>query len=150
MRRNLNITVTADIVESAVETERFNSEQYDIHYGSKVTTNVGDPDDFYMLHLVPEFEANYYKATGAYNAEPAMAKELERMVRAQSQELDVLARRDIVHEIERKLATEAFFSIPFPWTFIFPAWSTDVRGWTLGPFPSQVKWAQWERTWISR
>jgi len=72
------------------------------------------------------------------------------MVRAQSKELDVAKRREMVWEIERKLATEAFFQIPFPWTFIFPAWSKDVRGWTLGPFPSQIKWAQWERTWLSR
>ncbi|MEE9262333.1 MAG: ABC transporter substrate-binding protein [Dehalococcoidia bacterium] len=150
MKRNLNIDVVSDIVEGAVQTERYNAENYDMHYGSKVTTNVGDPDDFYMLHLVPEFESNYYKATGAFNVMPELAAELEQMVRAQSAELDVARRRDMVQEIERKLATEAFFSIPFPWTFIFPAWSKEVKGWTLGPFPSQIKWAQWERTWLSR
>lgn len=150
MKKNVNIDVTADFVESAVQSERGAAEQYDVHYGSKVTTNVGDPDDYYMLSAVPEFESWYYKNTGAFNVESDLAVELEAMVRAQSKELDVAKRREMVWEIERKLATEAFFQIPFPWTFIFPAWSKDVRGWTLGPFPSQIKWAQWERTWLSR
>lgn len=150
MKKNVNIDVEGDFVESAVQGTRGRGEEYDIHYGSKVTTNVGDPDDFYMLSLVPEFESWYYKATGAFNVENALATELEAAVRAQSKELDVAKRRDMVHEIERKLATEAFFAIPYPWTFIFPAWSKDVRGWTLGPFPSQIKWSQWERTWLAR
>ncbi|MCH7800486.1 MAG: ABC transporter substrate-binding protein [Chloroflexi bacterium] len=150
MKKNVNIEVTGDFVESAVQSERGIAEQYDVHYGSKVTTNVGDPDDYYMISAVPEFESWYYKNTGAFNVESDLAVELEAMVRAQSKELDVAKRRDMVWEIERKLATEAFFQIPFPWTFIFPAWSKDVRGWTLGPFPSQIKWAQWERTWLSR
>jgi peptide/nickel transport system substrate-binding protein len=150
MKKNVNVEVTSDFVESAVQGERGRAEQYDVHYGSKVTTNVGDPDDYYMLSAVPEFESWYYKNTGAFNSSSAMATELEAMVRAQSSELDVAKRRDMVWEIERKLATEAFFQIPYPWTFIFPAWSKQVRGWTLGPFPSQIKWAQFERTWLAR
>ena len=150
MKKNLNINVTSDLVENAVQTDRGQAEQYDVHYGSKVTTNVGDPDDYYYLSAVPEFESWYYKNTGAFNVDTELATELEAMVRAQSGELDVAKRRDLVHAIERKLATEAFYQIPFPWTFIFPAWSKDVRGWTLGPFPSQIKWAQWERAWVSR
>ena len=150
MEKNVNVEVTSDFVESAVQGERGRAEQYDVHYGSKVTTNVGDPDDYYMLSAVPEFESWYYKNTGAFNSSSAMATELEAMVRAQSKELDIAKRRDMVWEIERKLATEAFFQIPYPWTFIFPAWSKDVRGWTLGPFPSQIKWAQFERTWLAR
>ncbi|MDP6453660.1 MAG: ABC transporter substrate-binding protein [SAR202 cluster bacterium] len=150
MSKNVNIEVTADFVESAVQGERGQAEQYDVHYGSKVTTNVGDPDDYYMLSAVPEFESWYYKNTGAFNSHSEQATELEAMVRAQSKELDVAKRRDMVQDIERILATETFFQIPFPWTFIFPAWSKDVRGWTLGPFPSQIKWSQFERTWLAR
>ena len=123
------------------------------HYGSKQTTAVGDPDDWYMLHLVPEFESWYYRATNAVNLtggpDAGLAQKLEQMVLAQSRELDVAKRVELVHEIERTLATEAYFSIPFPWTIIFPAWRTNVRGWTLDAFPSQVKWSQWERTWLN-
>ncbi len=150
MKRNLDVTVVSDIIEGAVQTERGQAENYDSHYGSKVTTNVGDPDDYYNLALVPEFESWYYKNTGAFDVMPELAAELEAMARAQSAELDVAKRREMVWEIERKLATEAYFNIPFPWTLIFPAWSKDVRGWTLGPFPSQIKWAQWERAWVVR
>ena len=149
--RNVGVEVSVDSVESAVQTERYIAENYDTHYGSKVTTVVGDPDDWCMISLVPEFESKYYQATGAEIAEPAgLAAELEAMVREQSKELDVVKRREMVHEIERKLATEAYYSIPFPWSNVFPAWRTNVKGWTLGPFPSQVKWAQWERVWLVR
>ena len=148
LARNVGVEVTIDSVESAVQTERYIAENYDTHYGSKVTTVVGDPDDYYMISLVPEFESKYYQVTGA---EPAgLAAELEAMARAQSKELDVLKRQQMVYEIERKLATEAFYLIPFPWSNVFPAWRTSVKGWTLGPFPSQVKWAQWERVWLDR
>ena len=150
MKRNLNIDVVADIVEGAVQTERYNAEQYDMHYGSKQYTAVGDPDDWYLRSLVPEFESNYYKATGAFEVMPELAAKLEDMVRQQSAELDVAKRIEIVHEIERILATEAYFEISYPWTIIFPAWSKQVRGWTLGPFPSQVKWSQFERMWVNR
>ena len=149
LMKNVGVEVDTDLVESAVQTERYIAENYDTHYGSKVTTVVGDPDDFYMISLVPEFESKYYQATGAEIAEPAgLAEELEAMVRAQSKELDVVKRQAMVHDIERKLATEAFYAIPFPWSNVFPAWRTDVKGWTLGPFPSQVKWSQWERVWL--
>ena len=79
-----------------------------------------------------------------------MAEKLEAMVRAQSKELDVVKRQAMVHDIERILATETFYLIPFPWSNVFPAWSSNVKGWNLGPFPSQVKWSQWERMWLTR
>ena len=149
LMKNVGVEVLTDVVESAVQTERYIAEEYDTHYGSKVTTVVGDPDDYYMISLVPEFESKYYQATGAEIAQPeGMAEELEAMVRAQSKELDVVKRREMVWEIERKLATEAFYLIPFPWSNVFPAWRTNVKGWTLGPFPSQIKWSQWERLWL--
>ena len=151
LKKNVNVEVVMDVVESAVQTERYLAENYDTHYGSKVTTVVGDPDDYYMLSLVPEFESAYYQATGAEIAQPAgLAAKLEAMVKAQSKELDTVKRQQMVWEIERILATEAFYLMPFPWSNVFPAWSVDVKGWTLGPFPSQVKWAMWERAWLTR
>ena len=151
LMKNVGVEVIMDIVDSPTESQRYNAENYDTHYGAKAVTNVGEPDDWYMLSLVPEFESSYYQATGAEVSEPAgLAAELEAMVRAQSKELDVVKRQQMVWEIERKLATEAFYFIPFPWTNIFPAWSMNLKGWTLGPFPSQVKWAQWERAWLGQ
>ena len=149
-KKNLGIEVSVAAVEGAVQNERGLAGQYDMHYGSKVRTNVADPDDFYMIHLVPDTYSWYYEARGSMGGPDAeLARELEQLVIAQSKELDVAKRVEMVHNIERKLATEAFFSIPFPWTFIFPAWRTSVRGWTLDAFPSQVKWTQWERTWLN-
>ena len=150
MKRNLGVDVTISSVESAVQGDRGRGAQYDVHYGSKVRTNVADPDDFYMIHLIKERESWYYRGTGREEAEPELTAQLVELVEKQSRELDVAKRVEIVHEIERILATEAMFSIPYPWTYIFPAWSTEIKGWTLYPHPSQNKWAQWERMWLDR
>lgn len=149
-KKNLGIEVVMDVVESAVERERYLSENYDMHYGSKQVTDWGDPDNFYMQMLVRETASKYYQNTGSFDRDPQLAEELERMALQQSRELDPAKRREIVHTIERKLATEAYWNIPFPWSMIFPAWSKDVRGWNMGPFPSQTKDSQWELVWLAR
>jgi len=150
MKRNLGVEVTLSMVEGAVQNQRGPDNEYDGHYGSKQTTNVADPDDWYMLHLVEERESWYYRGTGRYEAHPELAARLEAMVAAQSRELDVAKRVELVHEIERTLGTEAMFNIPYPWSYIFPAWSKVIKGWTLYPHPSQNKWAQFERMWLDR
>ena len=150
MSKNLIVEVTVSAVESAVQSERGKNADYDIHYGSKVRTNVADPDDFYMIHLVKDKESWYYRGTGREVADPEMAARLEKLALEQSSELDVAKRVELVHELERILATEAMYSIPYPWTYIFPGWSNEVKGWQLYPHPSQNKWAQWERMWLDR
>ena len=150
MAKNLDVEVTVSSVESAVQSERGKNADYDIHYGSKVRTNVADPDDFYMIHLVKDKESWYYRGTGREVADPEMAARLEKLALEQSSELDVAKRVELVHELERILATEAMYSIPYPWTYIFPGWSNEVKGWQLYPHPSQNKWAQWERMWLDR
>ena len=150
MSKNLDVEVTIASVESAVQGTRGREADYDTHYGSKVRTNVADPDDFYMIHLVKDKESWYYRGTGREIADPEMAARLEKLALEQSSELDVAKRVELVHDIERILATEAMYSIPYPWTYIFPAWSNEVKGWQLYPHPSQNKWAQWERMWLDR
>ena len=150
MSKNLDVEVTIASVESAVQGDRGRAADYDIHYGSKVRTNVADPDDFYMIHLVKDKESWYYRGTGRETADPELAARLEKLTLEQSSELDVAKRVELVHDIERILATEAMYSIPYPWTYIFPAWSNEVKGWQLYPHPSQNKWAQWERMWLDR
>ncbi len=150
MQKNLNVEVTIASVESAVQSTRGKDADYDTHYGSKVTTNVGDPDDFYLLHLAKERESWYYRGTGRETADPETAAKMEALALAQGSELDVAKRVELVHEIERLLATEVMYAIPFPWSYVFPAWSNEVKGWQLYPHPSQNKWAQWERMWLDR
>ena len=150
LKKNLDIQVAIDACEGVVCTEKADRADYDMYYGSRAYTDFGDPDNWYIRTLVPEFYLNANKAQGAMKAEPELAKELERLTLAQSRELNQEKRVKLVHEIERKLSTEAFFDLPFPWTNFFPAWSKDLRGWTLYPFPSQVKDAQWERAWLAK
>lgn len=147
-KKNMGIELVIDACEGVVCTEKGEKSVNDINYGSAAYTNFGDPDDWYIRQLVPEFQSRAVKATGMDKAAPELAKELERMVRAQSKELDQAKRVKLVHEIERKLATEAYFYLAFPWTTIFPAWSRDLKGWTMYSFPSQSKDAQWERAWL--
>jgi len=150
MAKNLDVEVTIASVESAVQSTRGKDADYDSHYGSKVTTNVGDPDDFYLLHLVKERESWYYRGTGREIADPELAAKMEALALAQGSELDVAKRVELVHDIERLLATEVMYAIPFPWSYVFPGWSNEVKGWQLYPHPSQNKWAQWERMWLDR
>jgi len=150
MAKNLDVEVTIASVESAVQSTRGKDADYDSHYGSKVTTNVGDPDDFYLLHLVKERESWYYRGTGREIADPELAAKMEALAIAQGSELDVAKRVELVHDIERLLATEVMYAIPFPWSYVFPGWSNEVKGWQLYPHPSQNKWAQWERMWLDR
>jgi len=100
MKRNLGVEVTISSVESAVQGDRGRGAQYDVHYGSKVRTNVADPDDFYMIHLIKERESWYYRGTGREEAEPELTAQLVELVEKQSRELDVAKRVEIVHEIE--------------------------------------------------
>ncbi len=148
LKKNMGIEVAIDAVEALVSTQRSEAGQYDLSYGSTSYTNVGDPDDWYVRQFVPEFQARSVKAQAAITAAPDQAKALERMVLAQSKELDPEKRVKLVHEIERKLATEYFFNLPIGWTNIFPAWSKNFKGWTMYSFPSQSKDAQWERAWL--
>jgi len=150
MKTNLGVEATISIVDDSVQGARGGAADYDVHFGSKVVTLVADPDDFYMSHLVKDKESWYYRGTGRESADPVLADRLEKLVLEQSRELDVVKRVELVHDIERILATEAMYSIPFPWTYIFPAWSKEVKGWQLYPYPSQNKWAQWERMWLDR
>ena len=103
----LGVEVTIAIVGTDVQSTRGQDADYDIHYGSKVRTNVADPDDFYMIHLVKDKESWYYRGTGRETADPELAARLEKLALEQSSELDVAKRVELVHDIERILATQA-------------------------------------------
>ena len=154
LSKNLNIELTVDIVEDAVQRQRGQTAhgeppEYDVHYGSKARTDVADPSDFYNIFLIPETESWYHRGTGRFQADPERAQRLLDMAKAQAVELDPVKRREIVHDIEREVI-DAAYMIPMPWTIIWPAWHTDVRGWRMFNHPSQIKWSGWERMWLAR
>ena len=154
LSKNLNIELTVDVVEEAVQRQRGQTgpgepPDYDVHYGSKARTDVADPSDFYNIFLVPDTESWYHRGTGRFQADPERAQRLLDMANAQAVELDPVKRREIVHDIEREVI-DAAYMIPMPWTIIWPAWHTDVRGWRMFNHPSQIKWSGWERMWLAR
>ena len=154
LKKNLDIEMSVDVVEEAVQRQRGQTgpgepPDYDVHYGSKARTDVADPSDFYNIFLVPETESWYHRGTGRFQADPDNAQKLLDLSFAQAVELDPAKRREIVHEIER-LSIETMYMVPMPWSIIWPAWHTDVRGWRMFNHPSQIKWAGWERAWLAR
>lgn len=154
LKKNLDIELNVELVESAVERERGQTPHgvppdYDTHYGSKARTDVADPSDFYNLMLVPDAESYYHRGTGRFQVDAERAQRLLDMSNAQAVELDPEKRREIVHDIERELVTAAYM-IPMPWSIIWPAWHNDVRGWRMFNHPSQIKWSGWERMWLAR
>jgi peptide/nickel transport system substrate-binding protein len=154
LKKNLDIEMKVDVVEEAVQRQRGQTghgapPDYDVHYGSKARTDVADPSDFYNIFLVPETESWYHRGTGRFQADPDNAQKLLDLSFQQAVELDPAKRREIVHEIER-LSIETMYMVPMPWSIIWPAWHTDVRGWRMFNHPSQIKWAGWERAWLAR
>ncbi len=153
LKKNLDIELTVDVVEESVQRERGQTghgvpPDYDVHYGSKARTDVADPSDFYNIFLVPDTESWYHRGTGRFQADAENAQKLYDLSMAQAVELDPAKRRDIVHEIER-LSIDTMYMVPMPWSIIWPAWHTDVRGWRMFNHPSQIKWSGWERTWLA-
>ena len=154
LKKNLDIELTVDVVEESVQRQRGQTghgepPEYDVHYGSKARTDVADPSDFYNIFLMPDTESWYHRGTGRFQADPERAQRLMEMGRAQAIELDPVKRREIVHDIEREVITAAYM-VPMPWSIIWPAWHTDVRGWRMFNHPSQIKWSGWERMWLAR
>ena len=154
LKKNLDIELNVDVVETAVQRQRGQTAHgeppdYDVHYGSKARTDVADPSDFYNLFFVPETESWYHRGTGRFQEDPERAQKLLDLSLQQAVELDPAKRREIVHEIER-ISIDAAYMIPMPWSIIWPAWHKDVRGWRMFNHPSQIKWSGWERAWLAR
>ena len=150
LKKNLNWSVKADFVDSAVVTDRSNAGTFDIYCGSVVSTAIGDPDDYLPWNLVEElgYISTKNQIMGLKAELPEVMDWMETSVVEQSRELDPAKRQQMVWEIQRRAANEVVQITTLGWTNIFPSWTRDLKGFKGYNLYSYTKSAMNERMWI--
>ena len=150
LKRNLNWSVKADFVDSAVVTDRSNAGTFDIYCGSVVSTAIGDPDDYLPWNLVEElgYISTKNQISGLKAELPEVMDWMETNVVEQSRELDPVKRQEVVWEIQRRAANELVQITTLGWTNIFPSWRRDLKGFKGYDLYSYTKSVANERMWI--
>ena len=148
--KSLGMEIGSDFMESAARTPITTSGNFDFAISSAMSSAIGDPDDDLYANNVLEFvSASAQSYIGARWAEqPEVMAEVERMIRAQSQELDPLKRKEMVRELDLKLLHDVAEHIVVGWSLIFPGWRVELKGWKGYDLYSYTKWVQNERMWL--
>jgi len=151
LKKAVGMNVSLDSVESAVGSERTKSLNFDMTIGSSLYTEVRDPDDVYPTRFIPETmsSTSVPLSEGWIENTPDMHAHIADQSDKIAKELDPVARQALVWALEKKLAHEMNAYLILGWTNIFPAWGSQVGGWTSSNHYSQLKWAMWERVWLN-
>ena len=144
--------VISDFNESAVNSDRISSGNFDFSISSATMATIGDPDDdLYSNYLLEFVSASSKQSMEARWAEqPEVMAEVESMIRAQSRELDPLKRKELVREMDLKILNEVDQYIVVGWSLIFPGWRVELKGWKGYDLYSQTKYVQNERMWLAQ
>ena len=150
--KNLGMEIDSDFMESAASTPITTSGNFDFSISSATSSTIGDPDDDLYNNYILDFIAASSKVfMGARWAEqPEVMAEVERMIRAQSRELDPLKRKDLVRELDLKILDEVNQYILVGWSLIFPGWRVELKGWRGYDLYSNTKYVMNERMWIAK
>jgi peptide/nickel transport system substrate-binding protein len=151
LKKNLNWSVKADFVDSAVVTDRSNAGTFDIYCGSVVSTAIGDPDDYLPWNLVEDlgYISTKNQINGLKAELPEVMDWMETNVVEQSRELDPVKRQEVVWEIQRRAANELTQITTLGWTNIFPSWRRELKGFKGYDLYSYTKSVANERMWIA-
>ena len=112
---------------------------------------MGDPDDDLFGNYIEEFASvTVLPSLRARLAEDpeAMSKAAD-MIRAQSEELDPVKRKDMVRELDIYLHEEVVQYPLVGWSLIFPGWRVELKGWRGYDLYSYTKYAMNERMWLA-
>ena len=152
LKKNLAMNVDSDFNEQATNTEKLTSGNFDFSISSATSSLIGDPDDDLYNNYILDFIAASSKVfMGARWAEqPEVMAEVERMIRAQSAELDPVKRRDLVRELDLKILDEVNQYMLVGWSLIFPGWRAELKGWRGYDLYSNTKYIMHERLWIAQ
>jgi len=154
LKKNVNWEVASDFGDTTPVYDKRSQNNYTLTVGSGVvSTNTGDPDDQYMRAYHRDFVAATYgdKAAlaGLWEEAPDKLAKLEKMIDAQSGEMDLEKRYELVREMEDYLRTEVHgWHTMLGWTNIFPSWRSEVKGYAGYDYFSFTKGAMWERVWL--
>lgn len=149
MKKNLDIDVTLEVVESGAALRRTTGCDYDTVSGAQGSTYSGDPND----RLLGVFHRDH--ATSAYlcwlsGTDLAVQARLEAIIEAQSAELDPVRRRELTRTLDSMLTNDLNYNAMLGWTVIFYGTSPDLRGFHLYDYGALSYWPLYERLWLAR
>ena len=149
--KHLDMEVALEAMESAVYTQKQEAMNYDMIIGSWLYTEVVDPDDVFPIRFLEEYASTTEKLRIAPMKEniPALYKEIEDESKAIQVEMDKAKRLEMTRALELKLSQQVNKHLILGWTNIFPGWGNQVKGYNASNHYSQLKYAIWERVWLS-
>ena len=150
LKKSLGMEVGSDFMEAAARTDIVTTGNFDFTIGSYTSAIIGDPDDGFLKYLPENFSATTKEMSEARWAEiPEVMAEVDGMIRAQSAELDLLKRKDLVREIDQKILDEVSSYVVVGWSLIFPGWRVELKGWKGYDLYSNTKYVMHERMWLA-
>ena len=150
LKKSLGMEVGSDFMEAAARTDIVTTGNFDFTISSYTSAIIGDPDDGFLKYLPENFSATTKEMSEARWAEiPEVMAEVDGMIRAQSAELDLLKRKDLVREIDQKILDEVSSYVVVGWSLIFPGWRVELKGWKGYDLYSNTKYVMHERMWLA-
>ena len=151
LKKNLGMEVASDFNETAANSERITSGNFDFSISSATSSLIGDPDDDLYSNYIQKFvSASSVKHMSARWAEqPEVMAEVEAMIRAQSAELDPVKRKEMVRELDLKILNDVSQFVVLGWSLIFPGWRVELKGWRGYDLYSYTKYVMHERMWLA-
>ena len=112
---------------------------------------IGDPDDDLFANYIREFASVTVitNLEARWSEQPEVMAEVEQMIRAQSEELDPVKRKEMVRELDLKLHHDVVQYPVVGWSLIFPGWRVELKGWKGYDLYSYTKYAMNERMWLA-
>ena len=132
LKKSLGMDVDSDFMEQAARTDILTAGNFDFTISSATASTIGDPDDDIYNNYVLDFVASSSKKfmEARWAEQPEVMAEVERMIRAQSAELDPMKRKDLVAQLDRKILDDVSQYVVVGWSLIFPGWRVEL---TLPP-----------------
>ena len=152
LKKSLGMNVSSDFMESAARTDIVTTGNFDFTISSATSSTIGDPDDDLYGNYIMDFVAASSKAfmQARWDEEPEVMAEVERMIRAQSAELDPMKRKDMVREMDLYILNNVSQYVLVGWSLIFPGWRVELKGWKGYDLYSNTKYVMHERMWIAQ
>ena len=150
LKKSLGMEVGSDFMEAAARTDIVTTGNFDFTISSYTSAIIGDPDDGFLKYLPDNFTASTGVMSQArLDEQPELRAEVNRMILAQSAELDPIQRKELVRELDLKLLNEDLSYVVVGWSLIFPGWRVELKGWKGYDLYSNTKYVMHERMWLA-
>ncbi len=151
LSKTLGMKVNSDFGERTKRDELGTAGNFDFIISSYTSAVIGDPDDDLFANYIREFASVTVitNLEARWSEQPEVMAEVEQMIRAQSEELDPVKRKEMVRELDLKLNHDVVQYPVVGWSLIFPGWRVELKGWKGYDLYSYTKYAMNERMWLA-